>query len=72
MLHHDGWWKVRKIDSRSDEGIFLGYSCTSKSYKFCNLKLNKIVESISVRVDEEIPCKEEHEERENLSQQREE
>ena len=27
---------VGKFDSRSDEGIFLGYSSTSKAYRVCN------------------------------------
>ena len=41
-----------KYDSRTNEGIFLGYSSTKKSYRFYNLRLNKIVESVIVRVDD--------------------
>jgi hypothetical protein len=44
--------KVGKFDSRVDEGILIGYSRKSKAYKCYNLRLNKIVESINVKVDE--------------------
>ena len=52
-----------KFDSRVDEGIFLGYSTRSKAYKCYNYRLKKIVESIDVKVDENLPEKEieEHE-----------
>lgn len=52
-----------KFDSRVDEGIFLGYSTQSKAYKCYNYRLKKIVESIDVKVDEDLPVKEieEHE-----------
>jgi hypothetical protein len=43
-----------KFDSRSDEGIFLGYSSRSKYYMCCNKRPQKIVESINVGIDEEI------------------
>jgi hypothetical protein len=42
-----------KFDSRTDEGIFLGYSFDSKSYRFYNLRLNNIVMSTNVKVDDE-------------------
>lgn len=54
--------KLGKFNSLSNEGIFLGYSCHRKAYKCYNLGLNKIVESINVRVDEGIYCKEGKEE----------
>ncbi|GLJ46796.1 hypothetical protein SUGI_0986920 [Cryptomeria japonica] len=38
----------------SDEGIFLGYSTNSKAYKFYNNRLRKMVESINVRIDEDL------------------
>jgi hypothetical protein len=41
-----------KLDSRTDEGILVGYSCSRKSYKCYNFRLRKIVESIDVRFDE--------------------
>jgi hypothetical protein len=47
-----------KFDSRTDEGIFLGYASGSKAYKCYNKILCKVVDSIDVRVDEAIPQKE--------------
>jgi len=44
--------KIGKFDSRVNKGIFFGYSCKRKSYKFYNLRLNKIVENIYVKFDE--------------------
>ena len=35
-----------------DEGILLGYSSKSKAYKFYNHRLNKIFESINVKVND--------------------
>ena len=46
------------FDSRTDEGIFLGYSSTKKAYRCCNKKLHKIVESVDVKVDDIKPRKE--------------
>jgi hypothetical protein len=43
-----------KFDSISDERIFLGYSSKSKSHRCYNKRLQQIVESINVRIDEEI------------------
>ena len=40
-----------KIDAKSDEYIFLGYSTKSKVYKCFNSNTNKVVESANVRVD---------------------
>jgi len=50
--------KVGKINSRIDEGILVGYSSTSKEYKFYNIRLNKILESINVKIDEAPKIKE--------------
>lgn len=41
-----------KFDERADEGVFLGYSSTSKAYICYNNRLQTIVESCDVRVDE--------------------
>jgi hypothetical protein len=41
-----------KFDSRTNEGIFLGYSSTKKAYICYNLRLHKIVESANVKVDD--------------------
>jgi hypothetical protein len=41
-----------KFDSRSDDGIFLGYSSNKKPYRCYNLILHKIVESENVKVDD--------------------
>ena len=47
-----------KFDSRTDEGIFLGYSCTKKTYICFNKMLHKILESAYVRVDDIKPKRE--------------
>ena len=41
-----------KFDAKSDEGIFLGYSTRSKSYKCLNTNTNKILESENVNFNE--------------------
>ena len=41
-----------KFDSRTDKGIFLGYSSTKKTYICYNLRLHKIIESANVTVDD--------------------
>ncbi|GLJ31712.1 hypothetical protein SUGI_0637450 [Cryptomeria japonica] len=45
---------IGKFDSRSDEGVFLGYSTNIKSYWFYNKRMRKIVESENVKVDENL------------------
>jgi hypothetical protein len=42
----------RKVDSRVDKGILVGYSRKIKAYKCYNLRLNNILESINVKNDE--------------------
>jgi hypothetical protein len=44
-----------KFESRADEGIFLGYSSRRKKYICYNERMKKIVESVNVIIDEEIP-----------------
>jgi hypothetical protein len=46
-----------KFGSRADGIIFLSYSSRRKSYKCYKKKLQNIVESINVRIYEEIPPK---------------
>ena len=43
---------VEKFDSRSDEGIFLGYSSTSKAYQVYNKRTKKVMEIVNVVIDE--------------------
>ena len=45
---------VRKFDSRSDEGIFLGYSSTSKAYQVYNKRTMKVMETMNVVIDESL------------------
>ena len=41
---------IGSFDSCYNEGIFLGYSSHSKAYKCFNKRLNKLVESVHVKV----------------------
>ena len=43
---------VGKFDSSSDEGIFLGYSSTSKAYRVYNKRIMKVMETVNVVIDE--------------------
>jgi len=43
---------IGKFDSQVDKGMLVGYSSMSKAYKCYNLRLNKIVESVNVKVDD--------------------
>ncbi len=47
---------VRKLDPRSNEGMFIGYSTQSKGYKIWDPAFNKIVVSRDVRFDESMSC----------------
>jgi hypothetical protein len=44
--------RMGNFDSRVEKGVLVGYSSTRKSYKCYNLRLNKVVESINVTIDE--------------------
>ncbi|KAJ9561923.1 hypothetical protein OSB04_007083 [Centaurea solstitialis] len=44
-----------KFDSKSDDGIFLGYSSISKTYRVFNKRRQSIEETIHVRFDESSP-----------------
>ena len=41
-----------KLDAKSEEGIFPGYSTRSKAYKCLKTNTNKILESENVNFDE--------------------
>ena len=45
---------VGKFDSQSDEGIFLGYSSTSKAYRVYNKRTMKVMETVKVVIDESL------------------
>jgi hypothetical protein len=44
--------RIENFDSRVDKGILVGYSRKRKAYKCLNLRLNRIIESINVTIDE--------------------
>ena len=41
-----------KFDAKSDEGIFLGYSTTSRAYEVFNKRTKTVMESINVEIDD--------------------
>ena len=43
-----------KFDAKSDEGIFLGYSTTSRAYRVFNKRTKTVMESINVKIDDDI------------------
>ena len=43
-----------KFDAKGDEGIFLGYSTTSRAYRVFNKRTKMIMESINVEIDDAI------------------
>ena len=43
-----------KFDTKSDEGIFLGYSTTSRAYRVFNKRTKTVMESINVEIDDAI------------------
>jgi hypothetical protein len=45
-----------KFESRSSNGIFLGYTSHDSSYRVFNLETNTVVESCDVTFDETAPC----------------
>ena len=45
-------FKNGKLDAKSEEGVFLGYSIISKAYKCLNTNINKVVKSKNVNFDE--------------------
>jgi hypothetical protein len=47
---------LHKFESRSSDGIFLGYTPHDRSYRVLNLETNIIVESCDVTFDEIAHC----------------
>ena len=45
---------LRKFDAKSDEGIFLGYSTTSRAYRVFNKRTKMVMESINMVIDNAI------------------
>jgi hypothetical protein len=45
-----------KFESRSFDGILLGYTPHGRSYRVYNLETNTVVESCDVAFDETAPC----------------
>ena len=43
-----------KFDAKSDEGIFLGYSTTSRAYRVFNKRTKTVMASINVVIDDAI------------------
>ena len=46
------WENLGKFDVKSDEGIFLRYSTTSRAYKVFNKRTKIVMESINVKIDD--------------------
>ena len=45
---------VGNFDAKSDEGIFLGYSTSSRAYRVYNKRTKTVMESINVKIDDAI------------------
>ena len=45
---------LEKFDAKSDEGVFLGYSTTSRAYRIFNKRTKTVMESINVVIDDAI------------------
>ena len=48
------WENLGKFDAKSNEGIFLGYSTTSRAYRVFNKRTKTVMESINVEIDDAI------------------
>ena len=48
------WENLEKFDAKSDKGIFLGYSTTSRAYRVFNKRTKMVIESIIVVIDDAI------------------
>ncbi|KAI5426708.1 hypothetical protein KIW84_032223 [Lathyrus oleraceus] len=49
--------QIRKMDPKSDEGIFLGYSTNNKAYRVFNSRTKVMMESINVVVGDNLSKK---------------
>ena len=52
MLHLNNKEHLGTIDSKSDEGVFLGYSNNNRAYRVYNIRTQTIMESANVVVDD--------------------
>ena len=52
FVHNNGKDHLGKFDAKSDEGIFIGYSLTSKAFRVYNKRTLQVEESIHVVFDE--------------------
>ena len=43
-----------KFDAKSDKGIFLGYSTSSRAYRVYNKRTKTVMESINVKIDDTV------------------
>ena len=48
------WENLGKFNAKSDEGIFLGYSTTSQTYRVYNKRTKIVMEPINVEIDDAI------------------
>ena len=56
-----------KFDAKSDEGIFLGYSTTSRTYRVFNKRTKTVMEFINVKIDDALTKVEMSDDGEGLS-----
>ena len=50
----NNWENLGKFDAKSDEGIFIEYSTTSRAYRVFNKKTKTVMESSNVIIDDAI------------------
>jgi hypothetical protein len=60
--------RMGKFDSRVEKGVLVGYSSTNKAYKCYNIRLNKLLESINVTIDETRRLESKEEENKSMEQ----
>jgi hypothetical protein len=60
--------RMGKFDSCVDKGLLVGYTSTRKAYECYNLRLNKVVESINLTIDETGRPESKEEESESIKQ----